>query len=263
MKQPLDRRRRAIAGLPPPQDALRGTVFVRQMRCGKLGCRCAQGDLHEATYLSVTLAEGRTEQISLPPLWSLWPGAGSPITMRGGTRWRKPRPSTARSSSSGERSCPREFPRRSGDVHVAARGREEPMEIRSALLAVGEGERADCFEAFSLSLDPAWIDQALAATGTATLRLRKLPAEQVVWLLIAMALFRDRSIQEAVQHLSLVLPPPGVPAGRAAVTAGGVVQARERLGPPPPPTCHEPRLRARCRTRATPHPELRHPRQPR
>jgi len=66
MDQLLDRRRRAVAGLPPPQEVLRGTVFVRHLRCGKPGCRCARGDLHKATYLSVTLAGGRTEQISLP-----------------------------------------------------------------------------------------------------------------------------------------------------------------------------------------------------
>lgn len=71
-----DRRRRAVTGLPPAQEVLRGTVFVRHLRCGKSGCRCAQGDLHKATYLSVTFAGGRTEQISLPaalvPLARRW-----------------------------------------------------------------------------------------------------------------------------------------------------------------------------------------------
>lgn len=33
--------------------------------------------------------------------------------------------------------------------------------------------------AFVASLDPAWIDEALAATGTGTIRRRRLPAEQV------------------------------------------------------------------------------------
>ncbi len=40
---------------------------------------------------------------------------------------------------------------------------------------------------------------------TASVRRRKLPAPQVVWLVIGMALFRDRSIQEVVSHLGLVL----------------------------------------------------------
>jgi hypothetical protein len=61
-----DRRRLVIEGLPPLEDILRGSVVVRSLRCGKPNCACAQGDGHPATYLSVTLKGGRTEQISLP-----------------------------------------------------------------------------------------------------------------------------------------------------------------------------------------------------
>lgn len=39
------------------------------------------------------------------------------------------------------------------------------------------------------NVDREWIEQALQATGTATIRRRRLPAEQVVWLVIGMALF--------------------------------------------------------------------------
>jgi len=46
---------------------VRGSVFTRQMRCGKPTCRCARGLLHRATYLGVSFAGGRTVQISLPP----------------------------------------------------------------------------------------------------------------------------------------------------------------------------------------------------
>jgi hypothetical protein len=76
MKKLLDRRRRAVAALPPLEEVVRGTVFVRQLRCGKPTCRCARGEPHQATYLSVTLAGGRTKQISLPaslvPLARRW-----------------------------------------------------------------------------------------------------------------------------------------------------------------------------------------------
>ena len=40
----------------------------------------------------------------------------------------------------------------------------------------------------SALLDPAWIEQALAATGKASMRRRKLPAEHAVWLVIGLAL---------------------------------------------------------------------------
>jgi transposase IS4-like protein/DDE family transposase len=104
------------------------------------------------------------------------------------------------------------------------------MELGAALLAVGAGERAASFEIFSDTLDPAWIAQALEATGTATIRRRKLPAERAVWLVIGMGLLRDRSIEEVVRHLNLVLPAHGE---RQTVTKGAIAQARARLGSQP------------------------------
>ncbi len=79
------------------------------------------------------------------------------------------------------------------------------------------------------SIDPDWIDEALEATGTATLRRRRLPAEQVIWLVLGMALFRNRRIDEVVAKLDLALP------GRRGPTPApsAVVQARARLGDEP------------------------------
>jgi hypothetical protein len=105
------------------------------------------------------------------------------------------------------------------------------MELGQALLAVGDGERAASFDVFAETLDPEWIGQALAATGTATVRRRKLPADYVLWIVIGMGLLRDRSIQEVVRHLDLVLPAPD--GRRQAVSGGAIVQARDRLGPQP------------------------------
>jgi uncharacterized protein DUF6788 len=66
MKRLLAQRRRALRALPSLEEVVRGSVVERRVRCGKAGCRCARGQLHGATYLSVTFAGGRTEQISLP-----------------------------------------------------------------------------------------------------------------------------------------------------------------------------------------------------
>ena len=77
--------------------------------------------------------------------------------------------------------------------------------------------------------DGDWIEKALTATGVATIRRRRLPAEQVVWLVIGMALMRDRRIEEVVRTLDLALP---VPSGRDVVT-GAIPPARERLGVEP------------------------------
>ena len=84
------------------------------------------------------------------------------------------------------------------------------------------------FDDFRDHIDPEWVEEALQATGTATLRRRRLPAEQVVWLIIAMALFRNRSIAEIVDKLDLALP------GRSSTVAPSAIpQARARLGAKP------------------------------
>jgi hypothetical protein len=79
------------------------------------------------------------------------------------------------------------------------------------------------------NIDAAWIEEALEATGAATIRKRRLPAEQVVWLVLGMALYRDWSISRVVSHLHLALPGES---GRGVVPSAPV-QARARLGDEP------------------------------
>jgi hypothetical protein len=85
------------------------------------------------------------------------------------------------------------------------------------------------FAILSSAIEPQWIAQALAATGTATIRRRKLPAEQVIWLVIALSLFRRQSIPEVVVHLDLVLPNDINP----NIANSALTQARQRLGEEP------------------------------
>lgn len=85
------------------------------------------------------------------------------------------------------------------------------------------------FDRLRASIDPEWIDAALEATGTATLRRRRLPAEQVIWLVLGMALYRHRPIDELVERLDLVLPG----SGQSSVAKSSVAQARARLGEEP------------------------------
>ena len=85
------------------------------------------------------------------------------------------------------------------------------------------------FAVLSSAIDPQWITQALVATGSASIRKRKLPAEQVVWLIIALALFRRQSIPEVVVHLDLVLPNKSDP----DIANSALTQARQRLGEEP------------------------------
>lgn len=85
------------------------------------------------------------------------------------------------------------------------------------------------FDRLCASIDPAWIEEALEATGTATLRRRRLPAEQVLWLVLGMALYRNRPIDELVERLDLALPG----SGSSSVAKSAVAQARARLGEEP------------------------------
>lgn len=80
---------------------------------------------------------------------------------------------------------------------------------------------------FQSSLDLSWVEEALVATGTASIRRRKFPAEQAVWLVLGMALFRDRAIDDVVGHLGLTLP------GTGALAKSAIPVARRKLGPAP------------------------------
>src|SRR2546422_10634949 len=109
------------------------------------------------------------------------------------------------------------------------------MGVGEAIVALGAGERPASFDQFGAAIDPQWIADALAATDTASVRRRKLPAEHVVWLVIGMGLFRDRSIAQGVHHLDLVVPAPT--RARPPVTHAATVHAPDppRAPPPPPP----------------------------
>ena len=93
------------------------------------------------------------------------------------------------------------------------------MSLNRALCWLSEDEPD--ITTFTKSLKPEWIEQALSATGTATVRSRKLPAEKVVWLVIGMALFTDRSIKKVLEHLKLAMS--------STMAASALTQARSRL----------------------------------
>jgi hypothetical protein len=59
---------------------------------------------------------------------------------------------------------------------------EKVMHLDSSLKTVSAFTAPEQFESIRQHIDPAWVAEALATTGTATVRKRRLPAEQVVWL---------------------------------------------------------------------------------
>jgi hypothetical protein len=93
------------------------------------------------------------------------------------------------------------------------------------------GFTPEAFTALGKNIKETWLADALALIeGSATLRRRKLPVDRAMWLVIGMGLFRDRSIEEVVEHLDLALPKG--PTGQS-VSPGAIPPARERLGGAP------------------------------
>jgi hypothetical protein len=74
-----------------------------------------------------------------------------------------------------------------------------------------------------------WIEQAVQRTEATSIRHRRLPAEQVVWLMVALALYRHKSISEVLDDLGLAVPDSQTP----FVSKSAAAQARQRLGPDP------------------------------
>lgn len=80
---------------------------------------------------------------------------------------------------------------------------------------------------FAAALEPEWIETALTSTGAASIRQRKLPAQQVLWLVLGMCLYADRSIRDVCDHLSLVV------SKNKSLAPSALPKARYRLGPEP------------------------------
>lgn len=103
------------------------------------------------------------------------------------------------------------------------------MNLSDAILFSNEVPAAFDWHRFGEHLPYEWIEEALVEQGKASIRHRRLPAQQVVWLVIALALYRHRSIGEVLAELDLAIPNVKAP----FVTDGAVTRARQRLGAKP------------------------------
>lgn len=103
------------------------------------------------------------------------------------------------------------------------------MQLQDELDLTSEYVNLQSFDKFRQHLDPAWIAMAIDDSGTWTVRNRRLPAEQVTWLVIGMGLFRDRPIEEIVDKLELARPGRG----GAPMAPSSISEARARLGREP------------------------------
>jgi len=74
-----------------------------------------------------------------------------------------------------------------------------------------------------------WVEAALVAIDKASIRLCHLPAQKVVSLVIALALYRHKLVKEIVDSLDSALPE----AADRCITSSATTQARQRVGADP------------------------------
>jgi Family of unknown function (DUF6788) len=60
------RRRRLATSLADPQASLEGSLVSQMRRCGKEGCRCAQGELH-GPYVYLSISRGAERRLLYVP----------------------------------------------------------------------------------------------------------------------------------------------------------------------------------------------------
>ena len=66
VRQLRARRRRLSAALADPGASLKGSLVSQMRRCGKEGCRCAQGELH-GPYVYLSISRGSDRRLLYVP----------------------------------------------------------------------------------------------------------------------------------------------------------------------------------------------------
>jgi hypothetical protein len=66
VRQLRARRRRLATALADPQTSLEGSLVSQMRRCGKEGCRCAQGELH-GPYVYLSIGRGADRRLLYVP----------------------------------------------------------------------------------------------------------------------------------------------------------------------------------------------------
>ncbi len=78
------------------------------------------------------------------------------------------------------------------------------MSIQQLLLNIDERHSFSDQSTFTQNIPVEWIESALTLSSKATIRRRRLPEDQVLWLVLGMALFRDESIEEVARRLDSI-----------------------------------------------------------
>lgn len=101
------------------------------------------------------------------------------------------------------------------------------MPIQSDLLDLNNLFNFSNISSFTQNIPIEWVESALRLSESATIRRRRLPSDQVLWLVLGMALFRDEPVHEVARRLNICAK--GL-ASENLLARSGVTNARVRLG---------------------------------
>ena len=103
------------------------------------------------------------------------------------------------------------------------------MSLQQQLLDLGELFNFSNLSIFTQNIPIEWVASALDLSAQATIR-RRLPSDQVLWLVLGMALFRDEPVHEVARRLNICAQSL---ASHELLARSGVTEARKRLGANP------------------------------
>ncbi len=104
------------------------------------------------------------------------------------------------------------------------------MPFQQSLLDLGELFNFSDLSTFTHNIPVEWVESALQLSDQATIRRRRLPSDQVLWLVLGMAIFRDEPVHEVARRLNICAQ--GL-ASDSLLARSGVTEARKRLGSQP------------------------------
>ncbi|WP_027858464.1 transposase domain-containing protein, partial [Marinobacterium jannaschii] len=77
------------------------------------------------------------------------------------------------------------------------------MPLHQTLLEIDELHQFSDQSTFTQNIPIEWIESALTLTDKASIRRRRLPSDQVLWMVLGMALFRDEPIGDVARRLNI------------------------------------------------------------
>ena len=104
------------------------------------------------------------------------------------------------------------------------------MSLQERLFDLDDLHSFSDLSTFTQNIPIEWVESALHLADKATIRRRRLPSDQVLWLVLGMALFRNEPVAEVARRLNICAR--GL-ATDHLLAPSGVSQARQRLGGAP------------------------------